>query len=397
MGFMGLFSSKKARNRQKDIGQNEPKLTALTRDGKKSVSLGTKSDRITFIKDNCELITESERRIEEAKIEYQAVTSYLTDMQKIDLIPSEQRELLEDAARQIFNLNKERSKFQKKSSNISDIQYRMLERYEMQIPKELAALKESEQYQGVIQKDIEYLDKEKQGLQEAEKDIINKQGYLKGISITTFVIVILLFGFFALLSNYTKANLTLPFLLTVLMGMASSLYIFMETRKNTHDLKVIGIKQNRQIMLMNKVKIKSVNNRNFLEYSYSKYMVDSYEHLKSLWEEYVRIKDETRRYQNNTELLEFYNNQLIQELKKFHIKDSEIWIYQPSAILDNREMVEVRHRLNVRRQKLREGMDTNTKQKEEALHSIKKTLKAYPDCIDEVGYLLQGYHISLED
>jgi hypothetical protein len=394
MGFFNIFSRKKDRKIEAVVVEASVESKKEVR---RSVKLNTQAERLGYVKDNCEIIVESGRQIDEAKHEYQAVTSYLTDMQKIDLIPLEQRDTLEDAARKIINLSKERGKLQNKSSILSDRQYRLFERYELQLPKELPGIKDSEKYQAVIQQDIAHLEKERQTLDDEQEDIISKQSFLKGIAITTSIIVVLLFLLFALLSAYSEASFTLPFLLTVLMGMASALYIFMEARKNSSSIRLVQMKQNRQIMLMNKVKIKSVNNRNFLEYTYSKYMVDNYEQLKAFWEEYVRVKDESRRYQNNTELLEFYNKELIHELKKFGIADSEIWIYQPTAILDNKEMVEVRHRLNVRRQKLRDRIDANTKQKEEAFTAIKTTLNTYPECEDEANRLLRRYRIEIDE
>jgi hypothetical protein len=367
------------------------------KEAKRSPRLSSHTERISYVKDNCEIIIESERQIEEAKVEYQAVTSYLTDMQRIDMIPQEQRQNLEEAARRLVSLNKERGKLQQKSSIISERQYRLYESYEKQLPKEMAAIREAEEYQAVIQKDIMHLEKERMDLDEEQEDIISKQAFLKGIAVTTSVIVIVLFLIFALLSTYSEASFTIPFLLTVLMGMVSALYIFMEARKNSSGMRIVQMKQNRQIMLMNKVKIKSVNNRNYLDYAYNKYMVQSYEQLRVVWEEYVRMKDEARRYQSNTELLEFFNNELIHELKKHGIVDSEIWIYQPTAILDNKEMVEVRHRLNVRRQKLRERIEANNNQKEEALTAIKQVMSNYPDCTEEAKRLLQRYRIEVNE
>lgn len=392
MGLFDRFLTRK-KNRKKDFDPEESQ-SIHSSERKQTLSVDSKSGRIAQITDYCEVIIESMRQIEEAKAEYQLVTSYLTDMQKIDLIPKEQRENLEDAARKIINLNKERDKFQQKDTRITDKQYRLYERYEMQIPKELSVIKESERYQSNIQKDMEYLEKEKRNLLYEEEEIINRQSFLKGIAITTCVIVILLFSIFAALAGATEANLTIPFLLTVIMGMGSAFYIYMEARNNMNNIKLVELKQKREVMLMNKVKLKSVNNRNYLEYTYSKYMVDSYEELKTLWEEYVKLKDETRRYQSNTELLDFYNNQLIRELKKYGIADSEIWIYQPTAILDSKEMVEVRHRLNVRRQKLRERIDVNSKQKEEALKSVDFIIKSYPDCEEEAIRILRRYQIK---
>lgn len=394
MGFWNWFSQKKNKNRGKK--KEEAVQSDNIREQNRSVRLNTQTERINYIKDNCEIILESGLQIGEAKQEYQAVTSYLTDMQKMDLIPKDQKDTIEDAATRILNLTKERSKLQKASIILSDRHYRLLERYELQIPKELPMIMEKENYQVLIEQDIAHLEQERDALEEEQEEIISKQSFLKGIAIATSIVVLLLFLLFALLSAYSESEFTIPFLLTVLMGMASAIYIFSEARRNASSIRMVQMKQNRQIMLMNKVKIKSVNNRSYLDYTYNKYMVENYKELKKAWEEYIRLKDEARRYQNNTELLEFYNNTLIHELKMYQIADSEIWIYQPSAILDSREMVEVRHRLNIRRQKLRDRMDENEKQKEEALEAIQGTIKTYPDVVEEAGRILRNYKIQID-
>ncbi|HWT26689.1 MAG TPA: hypothetical protein VN131_02010 [Mobilitalea sp.] len=394
MSFLGLFSSKKRKNIQQEELQSTINQNTVRKDIKKPLRLNTQSERLEYVKDNCELVIENERQIEEAKVEYQAVTSYLTDMQRIDMIPKEQRENLEDATRKIVDLVKERNKFQQKEPAISDQQYHLFESFEDQIPKEMPKMKQNEEYQEVIKKDMEHLENEKDNLTDESEEIISKQSFLKGIAVTTCIVIVILFTVFALLKSYSEADITIPFLLTVLMGMASATYIFMEASKNTRASKQIQMKQNRQILLMNKVKIKAVNNRNYLDYTYSKYMVEGYEQLKTMWGEYVRLKDETKRYQNNTELLSFYQNELIHELKTYGIADSEIWIYQPSAILDPKEMVEVRHRLNVRRQKIRERIDSNNQQREQALKEIQSIRTNYPESEEEAARLLRQYRIK---
>ena len=394
MGFLGLFSSKKRKNIQQEELQSTINQNTVRKDIKKPLRLNTQSERLEYVKDNCELVIENERQIEEAKVEYQAVTSYLTDMQRIDMIPKEQRENLEDATRKIVDLVKERNKFQQKEPAISDQQYHLFESFEDQIPKEMPKMKQNEEYQEVIKKDMEHLENEKDNLTDESEEIISKQSFLKGIAITTCIVIVILFTVFALLKSYSEADVTIPFLLTVLMGMASATYIFMEASKNTRASKQIQMKQNRQILLMNKVKIKAVNNRNYLDYTYSKYMVEGYEQLKTMWGEYARLKDEAKRYQNNTELLSFYQNELIHELKTYGIADSEIWIYQPSAILDPKEMVEVRHRLNVRRQKIRERIDSNNQQREQALKEIQSIRTNYPESEEEAARLLRQYRIK---
>lgn len=385
MGFLDIFKKSEGKLEQYNPSANR-RATATNVTTNSSEQLG-------FIRENCDMIAESDRQVKEAKIEYQAVSSYLTDMQKIDMIPPEQRENLDEAAKKIYNLTMERSKFQQKNTRILDRQYRIFERYEMVIPREFPMIKEKEEYQEKINKDIEYLEKEKNILAEELEEIISKQGYLRGIAITTSVVVVLLFILFAFLSRSENANLSIPFLLTVLMGMASAFYIFMEARKNSYEFQLVQLKQNRQIVLMNKVKIKSVNNLNYLDYTYNKYMVDNYEDLKSLWDEFIMLKEQIKQYQSNTEMLEFYNKELVKELNKVDVADAEIWIYQPLAILDSREMVEIRHRLNIRRQKLRERIDESLKQKDESLELINSLIKANPQYKSETKRLLKEYGI----
>lgn len=394
MGWLkNVFKKSESVNTEKS--SNHIKISSASQN--QAVRVNKYTDRNGYINENCEILAECYRQIGEAKAEYQAVTSYLTDMQKIDMIPKLQRQPLEDAARNIINLNKERNNYRTRKYDITDIQYRLFEHDELKIPKELSSLKEAENYQVIIEDDIERLENEKQSFMDEEEDIVNKQAFLKGIAITTCIIIVVLFIIFAVLTASTGSNMNFPFLLTVLMGMVTALYIFMEARKNVHDIKMLQLKFNKVIILSNKVAIRSVNNRNYLDYTYSKYMVDDYENMKKFWEEYIKLKDENKRYQSNTQLLEFYNGILIKELRNYNITDTEIWIYQPSAILDNREMVEVRHRLNVRRQKIRDRIDVNQKQKEEAFQALISLVKAYPDSESDVIRFLKQYQIEDKD
>ena len=219
MGFLDIF--KKSEDKLDNINTSTNRRATAT-----NVTTNS-SEQLGFIIENCDMIAESNRQMKDAKIEYQAVSSYLTDMQKIDMIPPEQRENLDEAAKRIYNLTLERSKFQKKHTRILDRQYRIFERYEMVIPR-----------------DMEYLEKEKDILAQEKEEIVGKQGYLRGIAIATSVVVVLLFILFAFLSRSENVNLSIPFLLTVLMGMASAFYIFMEARKNSYEFQLVQLKQN---------------------------------------------------------------------------------------------------------------------------------------------------------
>ena len=111
----------------------------------------------------------------EAEQEYDAVMLYLTDIQKIDELSSEQRKEAEALAQQIVRLNEERIRFQDNENNgISPARFLQMERYEQEIESSLKTLKEQEQYREVINRDVRNLEGEK-GAIAYERDEADRQ------------------------------------------------------------------------------------------------------------------------------------------------------------------------------------------------------------------------------
>ena len=148
--------------------------------------------------------------------------------------------------------------------------------------------------------------------------------------------------------------MTLPFFFTGLMGLAIITYVVLESKRTVKEHKLTDLKINRAIVLSNKVKLKFVNCTSLLDYGYEKYGVNSYQELSYIWNQFVKEQEKEHLYRKNTEVLQYYHTILMDELALYQIADPEVWIYQPEALLEQKEMVEVRHRLNERRMKLRD-------------------------------------------
>ncbi len=353
------------------------------------------SDRGDMIADNCSQILEASKQVEELKVEYQAVTSYLTDIQKLERIPADEREFLNDTVRKIITFTREKAKYQDNPKKITDAQFKHIAEYEEAMPSELTKMKKKEVYHNTIKTDMKYLEGEKGALNYQKEKILEKHAYLKRVSLITCILVVILFLLFLVIHNFTKADMQIPFLMTIIMALVSALYIFISSAANRKEMKLTELKLNKAIGLLNKVKIKYVNNTNELDYSYQKYMVNSYAELQFLWEEYLKAREEERQYNKNTEKLEFYKRELVKELRNYDLKDPGVWIYQAAAIIDSKEMVEVRHRLNARRQKLRERIDYNNNLKENSIEQIQKFINQKPENREEVLGKLRKYGIYL--
>ena len=119
-------------------------------------------------------------------------------------------------------------------------------------------------------------------------------------------------------------------------------------------------KCNRAIFLSNRVKIKYVNNVRTLDYLCHKYQIRNATELDFVYGQYLKAKREWARQRESTIQINENNKILMNELQRLGVKDRDIWFAQARALVEPKEMVEVRHDLNVRRQKLRDQLDYNT-------------------------------------
>ena len=147
---------------------------------------------------------------------------------------------------------------------------------------------------------------------------------------------------------------------------------------------------------LNSIKIKYVNCTSTIDYIYEKYHVENAMQFVFMWEEYIRIREEEAMLRKNADMLDFYQKTIVTELRKKGLEDPKIWVYQPMALLDNKEMTEVRHRLNVRRQKLRERIEFNYTQGETNKEVLRNFMKDHPEYAQETKRIADKFRINLE-
>ncbi len=356
----------------------------------KPVTTG-KTDAIRFVRNNCEAIAENERQIVEAKKEYEKVTSYLTDIQRIDMAREDEYREIKDTCKSILILTQERSKYKNRNLTISDAQMRKFEPFEDELVDEIKKMYNAEVYQDAIEGDIKNLKKEKDSLYSQRKEIIAKQNSLKGMTKVLAVLIISLIVLLAVIYYATKTDMTLPYLgVVALAGVAAAMLIF-ESSKNRRDIILVERKINKAITLLNKVKIKYINNINVLDYNCNKFGVKNAKDFEEKWNEYCKMREYERKFRENTEMLNANNENLIIMLKELGVKDADIWISRCEAIVDSREMVEIRHELNQRRQMLRERIENNEKLKEGIISQLDAMINAHPEIKGELLGIIREY------
>lgn len=377
--------------------QREPEVSAESVDipetvkvEKEKVDIHNDRARLEYLGRLHDAIIEARGQCGDIKFEYGQVTSYLKDIQLIDQAPDEEKTELYSAARRIVELTEERQKLQKKKYKMTDGQRRALENYEGTVQGDIKKLAEYEDYQVKIKNDLRQLGSEKNLLLADKCDIIRGQRTLKVMGKCLTAILIAIGAMLAALAFLFKVDIVVPFVATVAFGFVIAAIILNESRKNRIDMAITEKKCNRAIFLSNRVKIKYVNNVRTLDYLCHKYQIRNATELDFVYGQYLKAKREWARQRESTIQINENNKILMNELQRLGVKDRDIWFAQARALVEPKEMVEVRHDLNVRRQKLRDQLDYNTGIMEECLEEMEKIRDKKPEYAQEVERILEG-------
>ncbi len=347
--------------------------------------------RQAFYKECEELIEEAVFQSEQAKNEYGMVTTYLADIQKIEGITGAARTELEASAKSLIALESEKERQGKPEPGISEAQKSFFSLHEEEMPETIRWLRGEEEHQRVIEGKLKYLAGEKAAYAMEQEECLNRNEFLKKMMVGISVGVVLFLVVFLYVSKQTGKDLRIPFLLTVIAALVFAMYVVVTTRKNIYNMKVAEIKRNKVITIENRIKLRYVNCTWGIEYAYEKYHASSSIQLETMWKEYLRIRAEEEQQRRSERQKEVYRSSIIRELKRFGVADAGIWVMQPQALVDKNDMVEVRHSLNVRRQKLREHIDYNLKQKENNEAALLRFAGEYPEYKAEVNGMLGRY------
>lgn len=376
------------KKRKKEELQDDWEQLVYARD---DVDFNDEEQRSRYIVNCLEQIAEASKELDLLKGEYSLVTAYLTDMEEIEALPSGEREEVNRIAGKLTYLEEERARYRGKKNRMSDSEYYQLRKQEHEIEEGIRKLKDAEKYGTLIKQDLQRLDSERHAYEyrrgELESMIANWRGmaviFLTALGICMLMLMILQFVF--------DMNTYVGYFIAVVAAAIAIAVLCVKYLDADRELIRVGKAINKLIQLQNKVKIRYVNNSQLLEYLCMKYNTDSAGKLEKRWQRFLQEKEERKQYAEAEAKTEYYQKLLIEQLSHYRISDPTRWINQVSALLDKREMVEIRHGLILRRQALRKQLDYNNEVAGTARNEIMSVAEQYPAYAQEILDMVDRY------
>lgn len=389
---MGLLKNLFKRKKKTENAENDTSAWSEIVYDRDDLQIDDSTQRGEYVKGCLEQISEASRELENLQFEYNMVTSYLMDMEEIEALPPEEKEELQECARKIDDLEKQQTGYEERKSRMSDEKFHQMERMEDDVQEGLAKLKEAEDYQELVKRDLKKLDGEKHAYLFRKKELSNMIADTRSMAVVCAVAVVACILVLLVLQFGFRLNTKIGYLAATAVGAIAITAIFVKHNDSEKELTQVENGIGRIIRLQNTVKIRYVNNTHLLEYLYMKYQVAGAAELSKNWEQYQKEKEERRSYQQAERELDQCQKDLLRILHRYQIKDPMVWLHQTAAILDKKEMVEIRHNLIIRRQSLRRRMDYN---KEiiagKAQAEIRDLVEKYPKYAKEIVSLVERY------
>lgn len=343
-----------------------------------------------YILDSSEQIVSTAKEIESEKKEYRVVTNYLKDIEILENLSQEEKEELTGLASTLVELTKARVGFEQRESRISEKNYTLMEENEDSIPATLDRLTQNEIYQDSLDKDMRRLEGEKSAIEidrDASKKVLKFQSM---VAITFFISCLIISGTLLIYQYYTGTDLQWFQVILLLFAATVFAIIFMRDssikRKNRRSLRYL----NRIIPMLNAIKMKYVNITSAVNYVYSNYDIASSKELEYLWNNYQNEKRDRELYNRNNIDIETCNDRFMDFLNKKKLYDPKVWRFQADALVRQEEMVEVKHRLVQRRQKIRDQIDSNMNAVKLERDEIDRIMKEHNFYVPEIIEIIQS-------
>lgn len=355
------------------------------------VDFRDEEQRRIYITNCLEQVTEATCEMNLLKGEYSLVTSRLTDIDEIEALPKAEREALGGIANRLVALEQERQKYKGRKNRMSDEDYHRIRKQEDEIQDGIARLRECEDYGVKVKQDLKRLDRERSAYEFRRQELDSSLNNLRGMAMIFLTAFCLCVGMLLVLHFGFQMDTRLGYLLAAGAVAAAAMVVWQRYTEGEKELRRVEMSVNKLIALQNKVKIRYVNNKSLSDYLHIKYNTDNVAALEKLWKQYQQEKEERREYAEAEAKAEYYRKQLTLKLSNYRLTAPGKWAMQPAALLDRREMVEMRHELILRRQALRKQMDYNNGVAETARREIMDIAEQYPAYAEEITRMVEEY------
>ena len=358
---------------------------------RRTLNMNDKAQREQYVREYCDMMAVASKDVDAQKIEYQQVTQRLADLEELEKLPLADKSQVRIRANRVIKIEQEDSSYTRPAKKITESQYREMERLAKDIPSILAKMKEDEEYQMAVRRDLNLLEGEKGAVAYQRKEERSRARTAKNIAFVAIFGAVMAAALMFVLNQAMHVEVEMGWIILAgafAVALTSSFVMYQNAQSGIASA---NRKLNKAISVQNTVKIKYVNITNVLDYNYAKYGVMNSHELAYIWDKYVEEKEAREHASDISQRMDVARSELYQVLKHYHINDPTVWIYQPGVLVYDDEAKDIRKQLIVQRQRLKKGIDFEIYNLETAKKELEALVREYPKYAEDIIEIVGEY------
>ncbi|MDD6446004.1 MAG: hypothetical protein PUF81_09215 [Lachnospiraceae bacterium] len=342
-----------------------------------------------YVVDLCKQMIQASKDIEDNRSEYQLVTKYLNDIQIIEDLTDEEKKPIAECASHVCKLEKQRTDYLQTERRLTESQYAQMQEEEENIPGVIKRLKENETDLDTSKRNMAVIEGKKLEWSMQRSAAVKNQKIMRTAACYLFVIFLTFMALCGILSWYFVIDLQLVMTIIAIAAVLAGAFILIRYQDSSHCVRQMDVNRNHAITVENHVKIRYVNTKNAVDYTCEKYHVRNAKELEYFYGQYLDEARERENFRKTSSDLEYYTRKLLQYLNRLRMYDTRVWLTHANAIVDSREMVELKHELIKRRQKIRSRVEKSVNSIREMKGEAYKNLSKMGDDAYQVERILR--------
>ena len=342
-----------------------------------------------YVVDLCKQMIQASKDIEDNRSEYQLVTKYLNDIQIIEDLTDEEKKPIAECASHVCKLEKQRTDYLQTERRLTESQYAQMQEEEENIPGVIKRLKENETDLDTSKRNMAVIEGKKLEWSMQRSAAVKNQKIMRTAACYLFVIFLTFMALCGILSWYFVIDLQLVMTIIAIAAVLARAFILIRYQDSSHCVRQMDVNRNHAITVENHVKIRYVNTKNAVDYTCEKYHVRNAKELEYFYGQYLDEARERENFRKTSSDLEYYTRKLLQYLNRLRMYDTRVWLTHANAIVDSREMVELKHELIKRRQKIRSRVEKSVNSIREMKGEAYKNLSKMGDDAYQVEQILR--------
>ena len=342
-----------------------------------------------YVVDLCKQMIQASKDIEDNRSEYQLVTKYLNDIQIIEDLTDEEKKPIAECASHVCKLEKQRTDYLQTERRLTESQYAQMQEEEENIPGVIKRLKENETDLDTSKRNMAVIEGKKLEWSMQRSAAVKNQKIMRTAACYLFVIFLTFMALCGILSWYFVIDLKLVMTIIAIAAVLAGAFILIRYQDSSHCVRQMDVNRNHAITVENHVKIRYVNTKNAVDYTCEKYHVRNAKELEYFYGQYLDEARERENFRKTSSDLEYYTRKLLQYLNRLRMYDTRVWRTHAKAIVDSREMVELKHELIKRRQKIRSRVEKSVNSIREMKGEAYKNLSKMGDDAYQVEQILR--------